>query len=216
MNKSLISLYEALINGSSHEAIVKELNIFLTNIYLDHIPKIWHPLGFLMINLGYISDQESIRLHIWSDNIRSTQDPPWMIHNHNWTFKSYILCGKITNQVYRISNYQNAPTNKIYQVIYNDNMSNLIATEKLVYSSLIAETEFTQGEIYSMDSREFHSTIVENNTFAATIVLSRKMDTIPPEVIGDLQGRDIYSYKRIGCNVNQLKNLIDKLLLQIC
>ncbi|AFZ23876.1 hypothetical protein Cylst_1597 [Cylindrospermum stagnale PCC 7417] len=114
------------------------------------------------------------------------------------------------------SNYQNAPTNKIYQVIYNDNISNLIATEKLVYSSLIAETEFTQGEIYSMDSREFHSTIVENNTFAATIVLSRKMDTILPEVIGDLQGRDIYSYKRIGCNVNQLKNIIDKLSLQIC
>ncbi|MBD2564313.1 MULTISPECIES: hypothetical protein [Nostoc] len=121
----------------------------------------------------------------------------------------------ITNQLYRITNNQHTPTHKIYQVTYKDTQSSLIATEKLVNYTLIYQKEINKSEKYDLNFNEFHSTLVEDNTFAATIVLSKKFDTNPPEVIGELHGISSYSYDRVSCNTNYFKKVINKLLSEM-
>jgi hypothetical protein len=217
MHEKLTSLVNLLKSRSPYQEIIIQLGSLLKELLSssESVRKSWHPLGFLMIDLGSISNLETVRLHIWSDDIRSTQKPSWLIHNHNWSFTSYILCGKITNQVYKINRNYNIPSNRIYEVIYVGKKSHLIATDKLVNYALISEQEFTKAGNYSLQFREFHSTFVEDRTFAATLVISKKIDQTPPEVVGCLYGYNSYCYDRTTCDTDYFNGVIKKLLLQI-
>ena len=225
MPENLIALGEALKSGSSHQRIQSCLTVVLKQM-LDcpiNTKKIWHPLGFLMIKLGSISENEILRLHIWSDEIRSTQKPAWLIHNHIWILKSHILCGRLTNQFYKVTPNEYVAINKIYKVRYAADKSILIATNNLVTVAPSNRKEFTKGDTYCIEPGEFHSTEVSENQFTSTIVLAssvelsvaNKIENLEPEVIGDLQGNNQYSYHRMACDNNQFTKLIKILLSKI-
>ena len=60
---------------------------------------IWHPLGFILCKLSEEGERK-IRLHIWPNNNDRMQNPAWLIHDHLFHLKSWVIAGKIENTEY--------------------------------------------------------------------------------------------------------------------
>lgn len=176
----------------------------------------WHPLGFVHFKLGSVQNIGDVRLHIWSNTIRKTQDPEMPIHNHVYTVNSHILIGNVTNKLYKTisGNYS-----KIYNVSYDNHRSFLISSEQPVGYELVHEKTYRSGENYSVVRGEFHESIVRNDEFAATIVVATDKINGAAITLGPKEGSKIYKYKRELCDkvtINQVISILSDKLFTRC
>src|SRR5690554_247700 len=86
----------------------------------------WHPLGFAMCRVAR-RGKASIRVHVWPSHNRYQQTPAWLIHDHLFHLKSWVLAGEIKNQEYMIK--PNGKDHVIYEARYEGDCSTLNKTE---------------------------------------------------------------------------------------
>jgi hypothetical protein len=212
MDKILSTLAENLANKEPREQI-KPLLLELISFKKQDNSLIgnWHPLGFVHANLGRIDGIGTIRLHIWLQNKRKTQIPSFPIHDHVFTVNSHILSGTVTNRIYHIERDSINPTHKLYSVKYDNNKSLLESLNQKVNCHFISEENFTIGQYYSVRSSVFHTTEVNENHFASTLVLTNNHINGEPKVVGGLFQNDIYIYERSLCEPAELLEMISLL-----
>src|SRR5258708_2352757 len=58
----------------------------------------WSVQGFGMLRT-YLDEQHTYRLNIWTDELASPGVS--LIHDHPWHFHSWILAGKLTNEIFK-------------------------------------------------------------------------------------------------------------------
>lgn len=178
------------------------LKFILNEIKRLKLNFVWHPLGFIMGS--YIKEgNNQIRIHIWPENNSHAQLPYWNIHNHSFNLTSWVIRGEILNTEYLVSE-SNQGTNCIYSVNYDEGNSILKKTNKNVNIVKKITTTNKRGFKYSMHRSVFHSSIVNSNQIALTIVLSSLSNNQNPSVIGKNDGNNRYSYNR---------NIVDPLIL---
>ena len=155
---------------------------------------IWHPLGFMMLNVG-TADSMTLRMHIWPSTKRVQQEPAWLIHNHTFSLKSLVVFGNIKNTRYSVVPGNN--NSCLYEVSYSQKKSLLTKTDvKLCFKEKIVQN-FKYRDIYEVESGKFHSSTVKENGTTVTLCETKSSnDSAPPLVVGDLDGLSSYSYTR--------------------
>lgn len=171
----------------------------------------WHPLGFIHIPLGTINNQ-TLRLHVWSKQERKIQQPLYPIHTHIFELKSHILSGSLKNSIYAIKKQITLPLqNVIYDVDYNHNNSILKRTKNTINIKKISEETLNKGDYYFVKKGDFHSSVVKEGEFTATIALAYQYEHNTPIVIGEISGNERYHYSRNNCSDEELTSIISNL-----
>jgi hypothetical protein len=113
-----------------------------------------HPLGFMFLNLGKISNHVEFRLHVW-DSKFVPQDNELQIHNHSFDFESFVIKGRIKNTIYIIK--ENIDSNGIlYQVKFVDNKSILDIKGDKFCIEIDSEKLIEEGCFYDLKKDDFH------------------------------------------------------------
>jgi len=216
MQELLDSLVKQVQSKRCHQSVLKLTCSILENIRdsSDEISLVHHPLGFFLVKLGQIN-LVSIRLHIWLPNRRNMQHPNWSIHDHNFNLESCILTGEIVNNIFHVNFNSSHPTNCLYLVGYNDNMSILTRISQFLSCQLTNQSTYSQGNYYSVKRGEYHSTKVSLEYLTATIVLASNQNETSPRVIGDLEGSEEYKYRRITTQPSEFYEIISLLLSKL-
>lgn len=141
--------------------------------------------GFLSIPL-FKDDKikenfDFIRLHIWDDSlsryIEQNKSQNFSIHTHSFYAKSWILCGKVVNDRFKVEEV-NSPTDlSLFTVGYNKSLNKVnqhfsVAENKSKYVILrqTSHEEYMSGGSYSINAGDFHrSGSNGQNGFSATL-----------------------------------------------
>ena len=172
---------------------------------------VWHPVGFIHVNLGE-SDASNLRLHVWTSIPKEYRGLGWQIHDHTWRLTSYVICGRVRNLIYAINPSPVIATHRIYDVKYDGRINYLEASNEQITYEILKEEIMSQGNTYTVETKAFHSSEVEENTLAATLVLAEKTQLKSPRVIGDLNGQKTYIMERHICADHILKDEVTKIL----
>ena len=158
----------------------------------------WHPLGFVRVNAQDMGDVR-LRLHIWPRRNRVLQDPLWPVHTHAFELKSYIICGTVTNHGYKSVITRAGATNRLYRVIYARDYSLLEKEESRIRCEVVGKMSYNPGDTYAVPQNTLHTTVVPEETLAATLVtVSNRVDK-PPLVVGDIDHPSPLSFQRKQC-----------------
>jgi hypothetical protein len=155
---------------------------------------ITHPLGF--VQSKWVENRIEFRLNIWSEKLAKRKEPDWQLHNHSFSFESYVIVGALEETRYsrtdRISHSN-------YSVKYDASGSSL--TPMSQKSALIADSRFiySAGDKYEIESVEIHSTRALTDP-AVTLMQIGERTGLAPIVFGDLEPapESIYRSKVVG------------------
>lgn len=144
-----------------------------------------HPLGFLCFRWS-ISDEQTLRLHLWSNDFGWRQNPDWQIHDHIFGFESVVVLGKLLNKC-----YQAAPLNQsskrqwpIYQVTYNTGQSSLTESGKAVHMKVVSTQIVCATETYRIDASVLHRTKLISPKAITLVAASNAPKVVSPRVVG--------------------------------
>lgn len=188
--------YQLQSLNPSRTTIVESLKFLLKNFVKRQILDVTlHPLGFCKFSLFHTSEY-NLRLHIWLPQQRPIQNVNFTIHNHIWDLTSHILLGKLYHNTYEIKTDMTSPTHKEYDVLYENNKSIMIYTNRMVTCVKSKALELEAGTTYQMFVDEYHDTIVPDNLLTATLVLTTFKTQTSPIVLGPIDGESKYIYDR--------------------
>jgi hypothetical protein len=209
----LDNLAQELKSNNSHQLVLDLTYAILERVreFPDEYSLVHHPLGFFVIKLGQINPSTFIRLHIWLPNRRTTQHPEWSIHNHTFTLKSHVLTGKIINNFFNVNFQSTQPTNCLYLVRYNDNLSILDRTSQYLSCYQTEQKNYVKGDYYLVEKGMYHSTQVPLEYLTSTIVITSNPEKKEPHVIGDLEGRDECIYHRTTAQLSEFQETLSLL-----
>lgn len=146
-----------------------------------------HPLGFMFLNLGKISNQIEFRLHVW-DSKFVPQDNELQIHNHSFDFESFVIKGRIKNTIYILK--ENIDSNgMLYQVKFVENKTILDLKGDKLCIEISSEELIDEGCFYDLNKDDFHKS---DNMIDFSITL---LKMIKPQVFNSPL---IFSTKRIN------------------
>ncbi|GAA3628147.1 hypothetical protein [Flavivirga jejuensis] len=176
MNNIIYSLF----NSYSKVNMIKILDFLIDDI--NNICAEWHPLGFIYIKLIQ-GKKNDYRLHIWPKETRSSNKTKHPIHNHIYNIESLVVSGKVGCEAYSIEKKTISKT-KLYKVHYSKSGSKLVSTNESVNIEKKNISWTNTGNTYIIEKGDYHQSVVEQNTFAATVVKNyNKSDNIKPTVI---------------------------------
>ncbi len=199
----------------SHDEWVDKLNRdeisarqLIEFVIAENITFNWHPLGFIMCKISN-EIKKTIRLHIWPENKRCIQKPTWLIHDHIFDLKSWVLKGAITNIEFITGEFDNSF--QVYNTIYDKDKSILIKTNQRL--SILESKRYLikEGESYDVYAGHLHKSISSNNT-TVTVCETVNQFNLKPRVLGSCAGRDKYSYTRNVVSKAELEAIANKIL----
>ncbi|WP_062347872.1 hypothetical protein [Herbidospora yilanensis] len=133
------------------------------------IPAVRHPLGFFCLPVERDGDL-GVCLHVWSPQLTTSGSSTSLVHCHSWDLLSFVLYGRISNVLGRISD---GTVHRLFEVTGGDDEDTIRATDRVVDYRPERLERFGAGESYSLASGVFHSTVIEGSGEAATVALGR-------------------------------------------
>jgi hypothetical protein len=207
-------VYAAIADGDSTNAR-RLLASLLPRCNTATLRGIWHPTGFVVIQLPWQSAKHAIRLHFWPAQHRLTSVPCWPIHDHVWSFTSLVVDGSVTNRVYTLADDTPAPY-AVYEVTYVDNQrSQLDKLASRVRVSTQRATFHSRGSCYRLLARQFHTTEVRESSQATTVIATERQLQQKPRVLGDTHGPATLSVCRQPLPDSETYELLAGLLLNL-
>ena len=165
----------------------------------------WHPLGFAMCKL--IDDGiSSLRVHVWPNHVQFQQTPAWLVHNHLFHLKSWVLAGEIENHEYLVDGSKEE--HAVYETRYKQGKSILHKSQNTCSKKIISNESFLAGQTYEVATGVFHKSEIKSAGVAVTVCETTEMVNTTPLVLGDLNGSPIYSFTRKVCSSPDLIKLI--------
>lgn len=169
---------------------------------------IWHPLGFILCKLSEEGERK-IRLHIWPNNNDRMQKPAWLIHDHMFDLKSWVITGKIENTEYSVtegkSNY------RVYNAKYEKDSSVLYRTDRLIRLYKNNRSLLNAGEAYEVPLGILHQSVSSSESTTVTVCETINRPSISPIIAGEINGAVRYSYTRAQVDENDLHAIIAKI-----
>ena len=199
----------------SHDDWVSALNntelsaLDIIQLAKEHYGKfIWHPLGFILCKLSEDGDRK-IRLHIWPNNNDRMQKPAWLIHDHMFDLKSWVVAGKIENTEYSLT--EGKPNYRVYNARYEKDSSVLYRSDRLICLSKNKKSLLNVGEIYEVPSGVLHQSVSSSESTSLTVCETTNQPSISPIIAGEINGAGRYSYTRAQVDENDLHAIIAKI-----
>jgi len=182
------------------EAILEQ-DLWIDDFYL-------HPLGFYYCRL-FVSEQNQIRLHIWLKGYAQKKD--LYIHDHFYDLCSWVLCGKIKDYTYEVSNTDKESDYSLFTSSYkNDkNVRTITKTAQSMSVALVSERILSRGDKYYIPRGSFHSNDIifdsHDITFTCVYTYNHKDDN-SPNVIGYLRMMNMLKATRLNCLGSKLES----------
>jgi hypothetical protein len=167
-----------------------------------------HPLGFLHAAL-WTAGAETLRLHVWPRH-GERRRAEWPVHDHMWHLASVLLVGQLTNILYSVSDAAPAPERRLFEVHYDGQRNDLVPTGRLVAVNEFCRTVYAAGEMYQVESGQFHETVVAEDVFVATLVLASTVRERPPLVVAD-QTTGVNASERTPLNEEDARRVVETL-----
>lgn len=137
-------------------------------------PAVVHPLGFLCFPL-LRTPGIGVCVHVWlpQRDEFAPQLATTPVHAHSWDLLSYVLLGRIGNELV-LAEPADEPqaTHRIYEIRSAQGADEVVPTASCVRCAR-EEIRFTgSGGVYALPGGEFHSSRVEEGAGAATVLLA--------------------------------------------
>ena len=197
MDESFYNELRIHFKNNDKKSIKEQVSLLLyesTQGYLRDKLRV-HPLGFLFCRLHQFSNNETIRIHIWSDK-ENIQKQIIDIHNHFYNIMSYIIVGSVSNTLYKAS--VNEPyTHSTYIGSYQNNEKRILSKNDECYKLEELETHIiNEGELYKIVKSEVHRGGSIDN-FSISLVYTEDPGNPSPLVFGPIDGLSKYEYSSI-------------------
>lgn len=152
-----------------------------------------HPLGFLFCRLHHFQNDETIRIHIWSDR-ENVQKPLMDIHNHFYNIISYVVAGAVSNTLYKVLKEEPA-THATYVGSYRTNEKRILSKNEKCYKlEEIGTHIINEGELYTIGKSEVHKGDSIDNHLSISLVYTEEPGNPSPLVFGPIDGLNEYQY----------------------
>lgn len=137
-------------------------------------PAVVHPLGFLCFPL-LRAPGIGVCVHVWLPQ-RAEYAPALAtttVHAHSWDLLSYVVQGRIGNELVRAEPAAEAEaTHRVYEIRSAQGADAVVPTALCVRCAR-EEIRYTDaGGVYALPGGEFHSSVVEDGAGAATVLLA--------------------------------------------
>lgn len=214
MHNALGSFHQRLSRGAPPLIdAAKLMGEVIDNI--DHFSPTWHALGFVHCTLHSMS-AGTLRLHIWPENTRSESEQRDKIHDHLFSLRSMILTGEVTNRLYRLDPPEIAlSTHRMFEVLYQENRSELVATNNFFAPVVYAQSCHLKGDCYTVGSGEFHDSSVCPTRFTATLVATYEHTQMAPRMLGKLDSPPSPTRKKVDFSLAEWKVMLGRVLEDI-
>ena len=172
-----------------------------------------HPLGFMFLNLGNISNHVEFRLHVW-DSKFVPQDNELQIHNHSFDFESFVIKGKIKNTIYIIK--EDIHSNGfLYEVKFVENKSILDIKGDKFCIEINSEKLIEEGCFYDLNKDDFHKS--ENmSDFSITILKMMKPQVfISPLIFSSKKIIELRAFSRSKLNEDKNYEILSQ-VIKVC
>ena len=169
---------------------------------------VWHPLGFILCNL-FEEGERKIRLHIWPNNNDRMQKPAWLIHDHLFNLKSWVIAGKIENTAYLVT--KGSPNCRIYNARYEKGSSVLYRTDRKICIAEDVKSLLSAGEQYNVPSGVLHQSVSVSEMTSVTVCETIDQPNVSPIIAGDIDGADRYSYTRAIVDETDLRVITNQI-----
>ncbi|GAB4588260.1 hypothetical protein [Nocardia sp. IFM 10818] len=122
-----------------------------------------HPLGFICYPLER-DGHRGVCLHAWDDELWQGQPHTELttspIHSHSWDMVSYVVHGTVCNSVIEISDADTQPEFRVAEIHSDGDIDMIRPTDRLVRATVVASEWHSDGDVYRLDARVFHTTSV--------------------------------------------------------
>lgn len=152
-----------------------------------------HPLGFYACTLIDEGDRK-IRLHFWPIDGGAPQSPDCQIHDHLFSFRSWVIYGSVENIEYTTS--PEGQEFSVYRTEYSGYTSTLTKTNDVRNLSVQKRESFSAGSSYDVKAGTLHKTVRTGAQPAFTVLATRDVSTTLPIVLGPIDGLERYTYRR--------------------
>jgi hypothetical protein len=175
---------------------------------------VWHPLGFIHVELAQSEIKDCFRMHVWSSDHRDAREQGDKIHDHLFHVKSRVVFGSIKNIRYQfIPNAQG--NHREVRVNYAPHGSSLLDSnlygdlEEIGCDVLRAPTEYIVAKF------ELHETLLDTSDLALTIVHTTESEDYQPRAIFRRDAPLPPVRAPIPCDKALWHSLLQKMLLGI-
>jgi len=168
-----------------------------------------HPLGFFVVLLARVQDQEW-RFHVWPKGNRVATGIMSTIHTHDKVVESKVLTGALCNILYSVSEVTEEGL-PVYEVGYmgdkyqHATSTALIRTDRIFGYREKSRQKVRAGEMYRIESHEFHEAVVSTAFMTCTIVCMHSQAPGPIFVLGSKGEPKEVVFRREECSSETLK-----------
>lgn len=205
MNVSSLSNVDWVEALNNHEVCPHDL---IESIIENNYQFVWHPLGFAMCRVARW-EGVSLRVHVWPNHTGFQQTPAWLIHDHLFHLKSWVICGEIENQEYTIE--LNGQDHAIYEARYEGEHSILKKTNIYCTKIINKKSVYPKGSVYEVPSGVFHESQPLSNRTTVTVCQTLDEATASPRVLGSIEGLLSYAYQRKHVTNDEICELARKI-----
>lgn len=156
---------------------------------------------------------KSLRLHVWPKN-PVIQNAGFLIHDHTFSFISFVLCGEVKNDEYRVTEDKNGDQ-QLFSVEYDQGASLLKPSGVRVDCQLARSSVCKAGKFYSLSAPSYHATTISGNSSAATLVLTTADMGRTAHVIGSGACDETFRCERLPIDKGHVIRNLKELLLKI-
>jgi hypothetical protein len=169
----------------------------------EDLQAIWHPLGFIDIPIAQstsarLRESEHYTVHVWHPRLSVPQVPRHVCHSHEWSLRSCVLYGEITNESYTVIPSEDGD-HMLYEVHYGDGISYSGATGQSVDVEQSDRTAIPQWGWYEIESPAFHWSRVGDSDLVITAMQSSSHTGCPPRNVRRKPCAENYVYHRHQC-----------------
>jgi hypothetical protein len=147
---------------------------------LNTIPGKWNPGGFIVFPLGLLSDNCSLRLHIWPAGMERETDQGPNPHDHALHLSSKVLSGTFKDEILAVNTIEN-PSNErlqdqgvygLYSTYRGKNGRDSLVTDGTQVSiDTIESRQIKEGDVHHIPFGDYHLSDIPKDELVATLVL---------------------------------------------
>lgn len=182
-------LFEEIGQGGSAEPLRSWVRDVLAAVAggTGGIAAVRHPLGFVCLPVRRSGD-EGVCVHLWSGRPAPVRTTTSDTHAHSWDLHSYVLFGRVHNELVEVTDAPADPTHRVYEVHSRGEVDEVRATPRTVRKATRGVDVYRAGDAYTLRAGHFHRSVVPAGEQTATVALGRTRPGTHDLSLGPLSG----------------------------
>ncbi|MFC4585620.1 hypothetical protein [Sphaerisporangium corydalis] len=165
-------LYAALASGAVPDALPGWTLGLLRDIAggRSAIRGVRHPLGFVCLPVA--RGEYGVCVHVWSGGLLRAGTTTSEVHCHGWDLASYVLYGRMLNELARVTDGAGDATHRVFAVVSSDGVDDITPTGRTVRYTGGTPEAYHAGQAYTLPAGVFHRSVIPEGVETATVAVA--------------------------------------------